>query len=96
MKINLELVMCAQANFENFQKSMPAQIMTHPYWLIAKAQLDEALGGKTVEESLKPYIKTTEIHFQNGKATILGEDNLGIAGVIDGETGKDILERPGK
>lgn len=27
-------------------------IKHHPYYAIAKAQLDEALGGKSVEESL--------------------------------------------
>lgn len=57
MKVDENLARCAQINFENFEKAMPLVIRTSPFYLIAKAQLDEALGGKTVEESLRPYIK---------------------------------------
>ncbi len=51
--INEELAKCAQINFENFQRAVPGA-MNHPYYKIAKLQLDEALGGKTVEEVLGP------------------------------------------
>lgn len=46
-----ELAICAQVNFENFEKAVP-QIKSHPFYLIAKAQLDEALSGVPVEEAL--------------------------------------------
>lgn len=41
--MNEELVMCAKINFENFLKAHPAAALS-PYFLIAKAQLDEACG----------------------------------------------------
>lgn len=44
-----ELLRCAQINFENLEQSRP-NVATDPYYRIAKAQLDEALGGmKTVQ-----------------------------------------------
>lgn len=49
--MNEELALCAQINFENLEKAVPA-LRKHPYYLIAKAQLDEALGGRPVEETL--------------------------------------------
>lgn len=49
--MNEQLAMCAKINFENAEKAMPF-LKKHPYYAIAKAQLDEALGGKTVEDSL--------------------------------------------
>lgn len=49
--MNEELANCAKINFENFEKDMPG-VVTHPFYRAAKAQLDEALGGKTVSESL--------------------------------------------
>lgn len=53
MPVNEELAQCAQINFENLEKDFP-KVKTHPFYTIAKAQLDEALGGKTVEEVLAP------------------------------------------
>jgi hypothetical protein len=50
-KIDRELVECAKINFENFERSVP-QIKAHPFWKIAKGQLDEALGYGTLEEAL--------------------------------------------
>lgn len=49
--MNKELALCAQINFENFEKAFPV-VKGHPYYILAKAQLDEALGGKSVEEAL--------------------------------------------
>lgn len=46
-----DLAGCAKINFENFAKAFPLALR-HPYFLIAKAQLDEALGEKTIEQSL--------------------------------------------
>lgn len=51
--MNKELLECAKINFENLADAMPI-LYKHPYYLIAKAQLDEALGYQTVEESLHP------------------------------------------
>ena len=50
--INEELLGCAKINFENLERAMP-MIKAHPYWKIAKAQLDEACGDGTVEEHLE-------------------------------------------
>lgn len=50
--VDLELIRCAQANFENFERMVPA-IKNCVYYKIARAQLDEALGGRKVEEALK-------------------------------------------
>ena len=41
--IDKSLLECSKINFENFEKVFPA-ILKHPYYLIAKGQLDEALG----------------------------------------------------
>jgi hypothetical protein len=51
--VNQELAECAKINFENLERAVPG-IRIHPFYRIAKAQLDEALGYKTVEESLAP------------------------------------------
>ena len=50
--INLDLAECAKINFENFERAFPVA-KAHPYYIFAKAQLDEALGYGTVEEILK-------------------------------------------
>ena len=50
-KANVDLALCAQINFENLAKSVPG-LSAHPYYIIAKAQLDEALGGRPVVEVL--------------------------------------------
>lgn len=47
-----ELVLCAKINFENLERSMPI-VTQHPFYIIAKAQLDEALGGPKVEDILE-------------------------------------------
>lgn len=47
-----ELIECAKCNFENFTLAFP-MAAEHLYYKIAKAQLDEGLGYKTVEEKLK-------------------------------------------
>jgi hypothetical protein len=52
--MNEELARCAQMNFENLEKAMSA-IKSHPYYIIAKAQLDEALGGASVENTLAAH-----------------------------------------
>ena len=49
MSLDEELLMCAQSNFENLEKAAPI-VSKHPFYRIAKAQLDEALGGMPVEE----------------------------------------------
>lgn len=54
-RVNEELALCAQINFENFEKAMMG-LVNHPFYLLAKSQLDEALGGKSVvEESLSEF-----------------------------------------
>ncbi len=47
--IDVDLLRSAQINFENLEKAVPA-LSKHPYYVIAKAQLDEALGGKPAVE----------------------------------------------
>lgn len=61
-KINEELAMCAQINFGNFEKANPAAA-EDPMYRVAKAQLDEALGGMPVEERLALDIKRAEKRF---------------------------------
>lgn len=51
LEMNEELALCAKMNFENLERAFPA-IRQHPFYVIAKAQLDESLGGKPVEEVL--------------------------------------------
>ena len=51
IKIDIELAECAKINFENLEKAFPL-VKQHPFYLIAKAQLDESLGYGTVEEIL--------------------------------------------
>lgn len=41
--LNLNLARCAQTNLESLAKSMPG-LVTHPFYILAKSQLDEALG----------------------------------------------------
>lgn len=41
-----ELAECAKINFENFAEACPLASQ-HPYFKVAKMQLDEALGYKT-------------------------------------------------
>lgn len=51
---NEELARCALANFENFESLFPLALK-HPIYVMAKAQLSEALGEKTVEEYAKEF-----------------------------------------
>lgn len=73
--MNQELAMCAQINFENLERAVPA-LAKHPYYIIAKAQLDESLGGMTVEERLGPP-KEMVIEFPNGVPTVT-KNELGV------------------
>lgn len=45
MEANLELIECAKINFENLARAIPG-LNKHPFYIIAKAQLDEGLGKK--------------------------------------------------
>lgn len=56
--MNRSIAECAKANFENLEKAVP-MLKQHPYYLIAKAQLDESLGYSKVEDTLKPHHKIT-------------------------------------
>lgn len=83
MKIDQNLLQCAQINFENFEKAFPLA-KKHPYYLIAKAQFDEGLGGPTVEETLKPHMKSTTIKFgSNGEPYTTDGNPFGIS--VDGK-----------
>lgn len=53
MEMNSELAECARINFENLERAFPA-VLVHPFYKIAKAQLDESLGHKSFEETLGP------------------------------------------
>jgi hypothetical protein len=57
--IDGDLVHCAQINFENLERAWP-DVAQHPYYRIAKAQLDEALGGMPVEERFALDVKRAE------------------------------------
>jgi hypothetical protein len=49
--MNQEHLESAKMNFENLERSMPV-ILRHPFYLIAKSQLDSGLGYGTIEEYL--------------------------------------------
>lgn len=70
--MNEELAQCARMNFENLARMCPA-VAKHVFYRIAKAQLDEALGGKAMEESLAPRkeIGTAE-HREDGSIVVTG------------------------
>ena len=51
MKVDAELAECAKINFENLERDMP-RIKNHPFYMMAKAQLDEALGYGTVADKI--------------------------------------------
>jgi hypothetical protein len=53
------LALCARINFENFERAHPAAAAS-PYYRIAKAQLDEALGGMPVEDKFALDVKRAE------------------------------------
>ncbi len=57
--VNEELLLCARINFENLEKSRP-DVAVDPYYRIAKAQLDEALGGMKVEDRFAMDVKRAE------------------------------------
>lgn len=52
--MNEDLALCARINFENLERARD------PYFRIAKAQLDEALGGMPVEERFALDVKRVE------------------------------------
>lgn len=54
--MNEELIECAKINFENLELVFPI-IKEHPFYVIAKAQLDEGLGGKSAEDALAEQAK---------------------------------------
>ena len=49
---NEEKALSAQVNFENLERAMPL-INKHPFYRIAKAQLDESLGGQPFHKKLE-------------------------------------------
>lgn len=55
--MNKELLECAKINFENLERALPP-LLEHPYYLIAKGQLDEALGYQTLEERIEKHRST--------------------------------------
>lgn len=57
--MNSELAECARINFENLERARP-DVAVNPYYRIAKAQLDEALGGMTVEDRFVMDVKRAE------------------------------------
>jgi hypothetical protein len=59
--MNEELVMCAQINFENLERAMP-NVKNHPFYKIAKGQLDEACGGKAFADILAADMATEIAH----------------------------------
>jgi len=54
-----ELLGCARINFENLERDRP-DVARHPFYRIAKAQMDEALGGMTMEERFALDVKRAE------------------------------------
>lgn len=60
--MNEEMAQCARINFENLERAFPT-IKRHPYYQIAKAQLDDALGIRTIEESLGPAKEIARVDF---------------------------------
>lgn len=50
--MNEELAECARLNFDNFEKAFPFAL-SHPYYVIAKSQLNEALGFMSIEQSIE-------------------------------------------
>lgn len=57
--INEELLDCARINFENLERIRP-DVAISPYYRIAKAQLDEAMGLMTVEDRFALDLKRSE------------------------------------
>lgn len=49
----IDLLHCARLNFENLERAVP-HITLQPMYVIAKAQLDDALGVTDIGDSLKP------------------------------------------
>jgi len=49
-----ELLLCAQINFDNLAHARP-DIRMHPFYMIAKHQLDEAISGKEKELTVPEY-----------------------------------------
>lgn len=57
--MDAELAECARINFENLERARP-DVAIDPYYRIAKAQLDEALGGMPIEERFALDVKRSE------------------------------------
>ncbi len=47
--VNEELARCALINFGNLERAFPL-VLKHPFYVIAKGQLNEALDEGTLEE----------------------------------------------
>lgn len=43
--MNEDLIRCAQINFQNLLEAMP-MLAKHPYWIIAKEQLDAGVDNR--------------------------------------------------
>jgi hypothetical protein len=66
------LARCALVNFQNLERVVPA-IGEHPFFQIALAQLDEALGGPKMEDALGPARELGTVTFdKNGKPKTTG------------------------
>lgn len=72
MPINEELVLCAQINFENLAKARP-DVASDPFYRVAKAQLDEALGGQSVEKSLDKKCPPHQWDRSGERCTVCGD-----------------------
>lgn len=57
-EMNHDLAECAKVNFENLERDLPI-LRKHPMYLIAKMQLDEALGYGKMGENGEwiPFVK---------------------------------------
>lgn len=61
--IDIELAECAKINFQNLEDSFPI-LKRHPYFIIAKAQLAEALGEK---DAIQKALVRTRLQSRYGK-----------------------------
>lgn len=64
--LNEDLALCARINFENLERARP-DVAIDPYYRIAKAQLDEALGGMPVDDRFALDVKRAEKECKDGR-----------------------------
>lgn len=50
-----DLAQCALMNFKNFEQWIEG-LAAHPIWCIAMAQLEEASGGRTMQQVADDYL----------------------------------------